>query len=97
MRYQVSITPAFAITAYKTQERTFSTAVLDLEKLLPPLPITEHQTFRSVYVMLFWLQTLAGLHLLRPISLNSIQSKPHAELLKYDYRLRQLEEKTIEK
>ena len=97
VRRQVPITPAFAITAHKTQGRTFSTAVLDLEKPLPPPPITEHQTFRSVYVMLSRLQTFAGLHLLRPISLNSIQSKPHAELLKHDYRLRQLEEKTIEK
>ena len=97
VRHQVPITLAFAITAYKTQGRTFAAAVLDLEKPLPPPPISEHQTFCSVYVMLSRLRTIAGLRLLRPIFLNSIQSRPHAELLKHDHRLRLLEDKTIEK
>ena len=69
------------IASHTSQGRTFQSAVLNLEKLLPPPPTTEHQTFCSEYLILSRLQTLTGLHLLRPISLNCIQSRPQVELL----------------
>ena len=96
-RLQIPISLAFAITAYKSQGWTFTMAVIDLEKPQPPPVISEYVTFCLVYVMLSRLKTLAGLYLLTPISLNSIQSKPHQELLKHQHRLTKMHQMTIKR
>ena len=96
-RHQIPISTAFAITAHKAQGRTFSKAVLDLEKPKPPPSMSEHQTFCSTNVMLSRLQSFSGLHLLTPISLSSIRSKPDSELREQQNRLMSINEMTIRK
>ena len=93
-RFQLPVSPAFAITDYKSQGLTFDNAVLDLRR---PTRETNQKCFHSVYVMLSRLKSWSGLQILRPFPIQDIQHQPLAELfLEYD-RLNLLQQETLAK
>ena len=69
-RFQLPLSPAFAITDYKSQELPFNNAVLDMGR---PTRESNQKCFHSVYVMLSRLKSWSGLQILRPFPIRDIQ------------------------
>ncbi len=84
---QISITPGFAYTKYKVQVATFKSATLDLQQNTVKRTIENHKRFCSTYVQLSRLQSLEGVLLLKPISLEDVNNQPHHQLQVEDEQL----------
>lgn len=91
-RFQLPLSPAFAITDYKSQGLTFNNAVLDLRR---PTRETNQKCFHSVYVMLSRLKSWSGVQILRPFPIQDIQQQPPAELYIECDRLNILQQETL--
>lgn len=89
-RFQVHITPVWALTDYKVQGSTYSKATLDLHYRQRAKGHSTHKRYTSTYVQLSRVRSLAGVSLLSKISLDDVGNKPHKLLLKEDLRIQQL-------
>jgi hypothetical protein len=85
-RTQLAITPAFAITAHKSQGNTLPSAILDLESCL---------STEAVYVMLSRVKKSANIRILRPFRINKITSRSSEDLRKEFRRLDFLHNHTL--
>ncbi len=94
-RLQIPMTPGFAVTDYKVQGATFRTAVLDLHRHSKSRDKGSHKRFCSTYVQLSRLQTLDGVGLLQPITLDDIGSKPHPKLQDESLKLDSMLDQTL--
>ncbi len=94
-RLQIPMTPGFAVTEYKVRGATFRTAVLDLHKNTKSGDKGLHKRFCSIYVQLSRLQTLDGVQLLQPITLDDIGSKPHPTLSEESLNLNDRSDRTL--
>src|SRR5467141_3203893 len=78
-RFQVPLTPAFAITDYKAQGGTFK----ELETSLAFSKMkkgSSHYKWTSLNVQLRRLLSFEGLGLMEEITMNNVQYKPHQQL-----------------
>ncbi len=89
---QIGISPGFAYTEYKVQGAMFKSATLDLQCKTIKKTTKSHKRFCSIYVQLSRVQSLEGISLLEPISLDDIKNKPHHELQTDNERLQKLED-----
>lgn len=80
IRLQIPMTLNFAISGYKVQRATFQITLLDLLHNSKAGDKSSYKRLCSTYVQLSCLQTLDGVKLLQPITLENIGSKPHAKL-----------------
>lgn len=71
VRKQLPIVPAYAMTDFKAQGKTFRYAILDLESCI---------NLQSVYVMLSRVKSLEGLLILRPFKRSRILSRQSQDL-----------------
>jgi ATP-dependent exoDNAse (exonuclease V) alpha subunit len=69
---QVPCAPAFAITHYRSQGRTFENVIVDLETTRQ----SGHQNFAAIYVMLSRVKSMAGLTFLRWFRNDILRVKP---------------------
>ncbi len=92
---QIPMTLGFAITDYKVQEATFRTVVLDLHRDSKARDKGLHKRFCSTYVQLSRLQTLDGVGLLQPITLDDIGSKPHLKLQNESLKIDNMSDQTL--
>ncbi len=92
---QIGISPGFAYTEYKVQRATFKSETLDLQRKTIKKTAKSHKQFCSIYVQLSRVQSLEGVSLLEPISLDDINNQPHHELRMDDERLRKLRDITL--
>ncbi len=79
-RKQIEISPGFAYTEYKVQRATFKSATLDLRRKTIKKTAESYKRFCFIYVQLSRVQSLKGVLLLEPISLDDINKQPHHEL-----------------
>jgi len=91
-RYQVPVTPAWAITDYKVQGSTYDAVTLDLHRqnVTSNKDASSHNRYCSCYVQLSRVRSLQSLFLLQPITLNDVNAKPDKLLLVEDERIAQL-------
>jgi ATP-dependent exoDNAse (exonuclease V) alpha subunit len=90
-RHQVPITPAWAITEYKAQGSTYDSVTVDLHRKTDTKQnASTHHRNCSTYVQLTRCRSLYGLHLLQPVTLKDLTSKPDDQLVKEDHRILQL-------
>ncbi len=94
-RKQIGISPGFAYTEYKVQGAMFKSATLDLRRKTIKKTTESHKRFCSIYVQLSRVQSLEGVSLLEPISLDDINDQPHHELQTEDERLQKLGDITL--
>ncbi len=94
-RKQIGISPGFAYTEYKVQGATFKSATLDLRCKTIKKTAKSHKRFCSIYVQLSRVQSLEGVSLLKPISLDDINNQPHHELRTDDERFQKLRDITL--
>ncbi len=73
-RKQIGITLGFAYTKYKVQGATFKSATLDLRQRTVKKTTENHKRFCSTYVQFSRLQSLEGVSLLEPISLEDVNN-----------------------
>ena len=85
-RNQLPITPAFAITAHKSQGNTLPSAILDLESCL---------TTEAVYVMLSRIQKSNDFRILRPFHIKKINTRCSEDLRREFRRLEFLHNETL--
>ena len=85
-RSQLPITPAFALTAHKTQGNTLRSAVLDLESCL---------STEAVYVMLSRVKKSDNIRILRPFHKKKITTRISEDLRKEFRRLQYLHTETL--
>ena len=85
-RTQVPITPAFAMTAHKSQGKTLQNAVIDLEGC---------RGTETPYVMVSRVSTLDGLLILRPFSKTRITRRQSEDSRREEQRLNLLRLQTI--
>jgi ATP-dependent exoDNAse (exonuclease V) alpha subunit len=85
-RAQLPITPAFALTAHKSQGNTLPSAILDLESCL---------TTEAVYVMLSRVKKSDNIRILRPFRLSKITTRTSEDLRKEFHRFEFLHEQTL--
>ncbi len=95
IRRQVPICSAFALTEYKVQRATFTTAVLDLQRGQKSQWISTHKRFCSTYVQLSRLKSLSGLKLLAPIVLDDVANEFKNRLMEEDAHLDKLTSITL--
>jgi len=95
-RRQIPMCPAFSLTDYKVQSQTLSEALLDLGEDNSIKSRDPHRKFCSFIVQLSRIQSLDGLHLLRPIQMSDLNLKPHPDMLSEMSRLEALEKLTLE-
>jgi ATP-dependent exoDNAse (exonuclease V) alpha subunit len=72
-RVQVPLTPAYAITEYRSQGRTFENLVLDLETRRTT---SRQKDFASIYVSLSRAKSICGVSFLRPVMGKTMCAKP---------------------
>ena len=90
-RYQVPVTPAWAITEYKVQGSTYEAVTLDLHRQSTSSKDgSSHKRYCSVYVQLTRVPSLQGLSLLQPVTLADLSGKPDKLLVVEDQRIAQL-------
>lgn len=96
-RTQVPMSPAFAITDYKCQGRTFDRVAIDFEGTIHGNgKIGDSQgQYADVYVPLSRVRKLSGISLLRPVRRELFLTKPDARLNAEMVRLRSLEVETL--
>src|SRR5436190_23853476 len=76
-RYQVPVTPAWAITDYKVQGSTYDAVTLDLHRQsMGSKDTSSHKRYCSFYVQLSRVRSLQGLFLLQPVTLKDLGGKP---------------------
>ena len=85
-RLQLPITPAFALTAHKSQGNTLQSAILDLESCF---------NIEAVYVMLSRVKKSDNIRILRPFHKTKITTRISQELRKEFRRLEFLHAKTL--
>ncbi len=85
-RTQLPLTPAFALTAHKSQGKTLLSAIVDLQSC----PSTE-----AAYVMLSRVKKSENIRILRPFQKNKISTRSSEDLRKELRRLQYLHEHTI--
>ena len=85
-RTQLPITPAFALTAHKSQGNTLTAAILDLESCL---------TTEAVYVMLSRVKKSDNIRILRPFRKTKISTRISEDLRKEFRRLEFLHTETM--
>lgn len=90
-RLQIPITLGFALTDYKVQGATFTSAVVDLKRQTKSSASGQHKRFCSTYVQLSRLRSFDGLGLLQPIDMSDINNQPDPALATEDVRLRELD------
>jgi hypothetical protein len=96
-RFQVPMSPAFALTEYKVQGSTYRAAVLDLSRQTYATGREAvHSRHCSSYVQLSRLQVMDRLWLLEPIKLSDVLNRIHPELVAEDHRLQQLAALTMQ-
>jgi hypothetical protein len=99
-RIQVPITPAFAITDFKSQGKSVAEACVDIKTSHTSShrrqPGVNHKNYTSLNVQLGRIKSFAGLWLREPIELADVQNRPDPALLIEDERLRNLEAQTME-
>ncbi len=83
---QIGISPGFAYTEYKVQRATFKSATLDLQRKMIKKTAESHKQFCSIYLQLSKVQSLEGVSLLEPISLDDINNQPYHALQTDDER-----------
>ncbi|OSC96122.1 hypothetical protein PYCCODRAFT_1379688, partial [Trametes coccinea BRFM310] len=71
VRHQLPLIPAYAFTDYKSQGRSLTKAIVDIESA---------RTLQGVYVMLSRVRTSRGLLILRPFSTSKLCSRLSQEL-----------------
>ena len=81
----------FAYSKYKVQGATFEFATLDLRRKAIKKTAESHKQFCFIYVQLSQLQSLKGVSLLEPNSLDDINNQPHHKLQTDDKELQKLE------
>ena len=92
---QVPYCAAFAITDYKSQGRTFSNVILDLESPNPKGGVRGgHYTYTAVYVVLSRCCSRSGLSFLRAFPYATFFAKPDPGLGQEERRLQALEIQT---
>ena len=100
-RMQVPMTPAFAITDFKSQGKSVAEACVDIKTSHTNShrrqPGVNHKNYTSLNVQLGRIKSFAGLWLREPIELADVQNRPDPALLIEDERLRTLEAQTIER
>ena len=98
-RTQIPLTPAFAITNYKSEGETIPSGILDLKisstKTDTSRPKINHKHYTSLNVQLGRITSLAGLWLREPIQLSDVQYKPDPALQVEVDRLAALDQSTI--
>jgi hypothetical protein len=95
IRSQIPITPAWAMTDYKIQGSTCDAVTLDLHRQNSDFLGEPSQTvYCSIYVQLTRVETLDRLFLLRPVTLNDLNCKPHKLLQLEDERIAALDKTT---
>ncbi len=85
-RSQLPITPAFALTAHKSQGNTLQAAILDIESCL---------SAEAVYVMLSRVKDSNNIRLLRPFNIKKINTRCSEDLRKEFRRLEFLHNETL--
>ena len=93
-RRQIPCSPAFAITDYRSQGRTFNEVILDFESAKKG-GNNQHSTFTATYVALSRCRSIAGLSFLRAFPASSFFVKPDIRLEQEMGRLILLEEATL--
>ena len=94
-RRQVPCCAAFAITDYKSQGRTFSNIILDLESPNPKGGVRGgHHTYTAVYVALSRCRSRSGLSFLHAFPYATFFAKPDPGLGQEERRLQALEIQT---
>jgi len=90
-RYQVPVTPAWAITDYKVQGSTYDAVTLDLHRQnISRKDGSSHKKYCSSYVQLTRVRSLQGLFLLQPVTLADFNGRPDNMLMFEDQRIAQL-------
>lgn len=90
-RYQVPVTPAWAITDYKVQGSTCDAVTLDLHRQsISSRDRSSHKRYCSCYVQLSRVRSLQDLYLLQPVTLEDLNGKPDKLLVVEDQRIAQL-------
>jgi hypothetical protein len=89
------VLPAFAITGYCAQGKTYSRAIIDLAK--PTGRGAGPVNPADYYVLLSRLRTLEGVVILRPFDKANLLRQPNADLDKFFETLRELALKTAER
>jgi len=92
-RCQIPLTPAYAITDYKSQGQTWTELELDLGFNQRKF-VSDHYKWTSLNVQLGRLRGLNGLCLRNPLTLADVRFKPDLRLLHELTRLEALAEKT---
>lgn len=87
---QLPISPAYAVTDYRSQGATLNRIIVDLQR--PPGAILDPA---SVYVALSRVKTLSGLVILRDFTLSDLNPPQDTALVKHEQELSALEEKTL--
>ena len=91
-RWQLQCCAEFAITDYRSQGRTFSDIILDIES--PTKIAGGHHAYPAVYVALSRCWSLQGLSFLRAFLQAALFIKPNAALKDEMSRLEQLDRNT---
>lgn len=91
-RTQIPLTPAFAITDYKAQGRTYNKVAIDFETTRNGNKQKDHA---GIYVPLSRCKTLEGLVLIKHVRENVFIKQPDCKLITEMQRLRRLEERTV--
>ena len=94
-RYQVPVTPAWAVTDYKVEGATYDAITVDLHRQNKSSKDgSSHRTYCSNYVQLTRTRSGQGLSLLQHVTLADLTAKPDKLLVLEDERIAQLAKST---